>query len=65
MIPDHPHAEGGFGVTVKDITKDADFYTSTSRFVVWLGAFPSGISVRKPLVRQVMWLSQFPLKPVY
>ncbi len=57
MIPDHPHAEGGFGVTVKDITKDADFYTSTSRFVVWLGAFP--------LVRQVMWLSQFPLKPVY
>jgi hypothetical protein len=31
-----PHAEGGFGVTFNDITKDA----STSRFVAWLGAFP-------------------------
>jgi len=34
-----PHAEGGFGVTLNDITKDAAFYTTTSRFVPWLGAF--------------------------
>jgi hypothetical protein len=31
--------EGGFGVTFHDITKDVAFYTTTSRFVVWLGAF--------------------------
>jgi hypothetical protein len=35
-----PHAEGGFGVTLNDVTKDAVFYTTTSRFVVWLGVFP-------------------------
>ena len=34
-----PHAEGGFGVTFNDVTKDAAFYTTTSRFVAWLGAF--------------------------
>ena len=28
-----PHAEGGFGVTFNDVTKDAAFYTTTSRFV--------------------------------
>ena len=27
------HAQGGFGVTFNDITKDAAFYTDTSRFV--------------------------------
>ncbi len=34
-----PHTEGGFGVTFKDITKDAAFYATTSRFVVCLGVF--------------------------
>jgi hypothetical protein len=42
------HAEGGFGVTSDDITKDAAFYTATSCFVAWLGAFPQ--------VRQGLWL---------
>ncbi len=28
------HADGGFGVTFNNITKDAAFYTTTSRFVV-------------------------------
>jgi hypothetical protein len=36
-----PHAENeeDFGVTFNDIPKDAAFYTSTSRFVSWLGTF--------------------------
>jgi hypothetical protein len=34
-----PYAEGGFRVNFNDITKDAAFYTTTSRFVAWLGAF--------------------------
>ena len=42
------HAEGGFGVTFNDVTKDAAFYTTTSRFVAWLGAFPQE--------RQNLWL---------
>ena len=33
MVLHLPHAEGGFGVTVNDITNDAAFYTTTSRFV--------------------------------
>jgi hypothetical protein len=28
-----PHAEGGFGVTFNDVTKDTAFYSTTSRFV--------------------------------
>jgi hypothetical protein len=43
-----PHAEGGFGVTFNDVTKDAAFYTTTSRFVSWLGALPQE--------RQELWL---------
>jgi hypothetical protein len=43
-----PHADGGFGVTFNDITKDAAFYTATSRFVAWLGAFSQE--------RQGLWL---------
>jgi hypothetical protein len=35
------HAERGFGVTFNDITKDAAFYSSSSRFVAWLGTFPA------------------------
>ncbi len=34
------HTEGGFGVTLNDITKDTAFYTTTSRFVTWFGTFP-------------------------
>jgi hypothetical protein len=48
MVLHLPHAEGGFGVTFNDVTKDAAFYTSTSRFVAWLGAFPQE--------RQELWL---------
>jgi hypothetical protein len=39
MVLHLPRAEVGFGVTFNDVTKDAAFYTTTSRFVVWLGAF--------------------------
>jgi hypothetical protein len=39
MVLHLPHAEGGFGVTFNDVTRDAAFYTTTSRFVAWLGAF--------------------------
>ena len=39
MVLHLPHAEGGFGVTFNDVTIDAAFYTTTSRFVAWLGAF--------------------------
>ena len=39
MVLHLPHAEGGFGVTFNDVTKDAALYTTTSRFVAWLGAF--------------------------
>jgi hypothetical protein len=49
MVLHLPHAEGGFGVTFNDITKDADvFYTTTARFVSWLGAFSQE--------RQGLWL---------
>ncbi len=33
MVLHLPHVEGGFGVTFNDVTKDAAFYTTTSRFV--------------------------------
>ena len=48
MVLHLPHAEGGFGVTFNDITKDAAFYTTTSRFLAWLGAFSQE--------RQRLWL---------
>ena len=54
MVLHLPHVEGGFGVTFNDITKDAAFYTTTSRFVAWLGAFSQ--------VRQDLWLSKDDLK---
>ena len=34
MVLHLTHAEGGFGVTFNDVTKDVAFYTTTSRFVV-------------------------------
>ena len=49
-----PHTEGGFGVTFNDVTKDAAFYTTTSRFVAWLGAFFQE--------RQSVWLPKDDLK---
>ena len=39
MVLHLTHGEGGFGVTLNDITTDDAFYTTTSRFVTWLGAF--------------------------
>jgi hypothetical protein len=42
------NADGGFGVTFNDVPKDAPFYTTTSRFVAWLGAFSQE--------RQKLWL---------
>ena len=50
MVLHLPHATGGFGVTFNDITKDDAFYTTTSRFVTWLGAFSQehqGLWLRK------------------
>ena len=48
MVLHLPHAEGGFGVTFTDNTKEAAFFTTTSRFLVWLGAFSQE--------RQNLWL---------
>jgi hypothetical protein len=33
MVLHLSHAEGGYGVTFNDVTKDSAFYTTTSRFV--------------------------------
>ena len=33
MVLHLPHPDGVFGVTFNDVTKDAAFYTNTSRFV--------------------------------
>ena len=54
MVLHLPHAEGGYGVTFNDITKDAAFYTTTSHFVAWLGAFSQE--------RQSLWLPKDDLK---
>ena len=54
MVLHLPHAEGGFGVPFNCVTKDAAFYTSTSRFVAWLGAFPQE--------RQELWLPKDDLR---
>jgi hypothetical protein len=54
MVLHLPHAEGGFGVTFNDVTKDAAFYTTTSRFVAWLGAFSQE--------RQELWLPKDDLR---
>jgi hypothetical protein len=37
MVLHLPHAEGGFGVPFNCVTKDAAFYTTTPRFVSWMG----------------------------
>ncbi len=48
MVIHLPHAEGGFGVSFNGVTKDADFYSTTSRFVSFLGDFSQE--------RQRLWL---------
>jgi hypothetical protein len=40
MVLHLPHAEGVFGVTFNDVTKDAAFYASTARFVSCLSHCP-------------------------
>jgi hypothetical protein len=54
MVLHLSHDEGGFGVTFNDVTKDAAFYTTTSRFVTWLGAFSQE--------RQELWLPKDDLR---
>ena len=48
------HTQGGFGVSFNCVTKDAAFYTTTSRFVVWIGAFSQE--------RQELWLPKDDLR---
>jgi hypothetical protein len=48
MVLHLPHPEDDFGMTFNDVTKDTVFYTTTSRFVAWLGAFSES--------RQELWL---------
>ena len=50
MVLHRPHAEGGFGVTFNDVTKDADVYTTTSHFVSWVGSVSQE--------RQDLWLTK-------
>ncbi len=54
MVLQLPHAEGGFGVSFNCVTKDAVFYTTTSRLVAWLGTFPQE--------RQKLWLPKDDLR---
>jgi hypothetical protein len=54
MVLHLSHVEGGFGVTFNDVTKDAEFYTITSRFVSWFGAFSQE--------RQELWLTKDDLR---
>jgi hypothetical protein len=49
-----PHAQGVFGVSSNDLSRDAAFYTTTSRFVAWMGAFSQE--------RQGLWLPKDNLK---
>jgi len=54
MVLHLPHTEGGFGVPFNCVTKDAAFYTTTSRFVSWMGAFSQE--------RQKLWLPKDDLR---
>ena len=54
MVLHLPHGEGGFGVSFNYVTKDAAFYTTTSHFVSWIGAFSQ--------VRQELWLPKDDLR---
>ena len=54
MVLHIPDDEGGFGVPFNCVTKDAAFYTTTSRLVVWFGVFPQE--------RQKLWLPKDDLR---
>ena len=54
MVLHFPHTEGSFGVTFNSVTKDVAFYTTTSRFVVWIGVFSQE--------RQELWLPKDDLR---
>jgi hypothetical protein len=54
MVLHLPHTEGGCGVTFNCVTKDAAFYTTTSRFVAWIGTFSQE--------RQKLWLPKDDLR---
>jgi hypothetical protein len=54
MVLHLPHSEGGFGVPFNCVTQDAAFYTTTSRFVSWMGDFSQA--------RQELWLSNDDLR---
>ena len=54
MVLHFPHTEGGFSVAFNSVTKDAAFYTTTSRFVSWIGSFPQE--------RQELWLPKDDLR---
>ncbi len=54
MVLHLPHSEGGFGVPFNFVTKDEAFYTTTSRFVSWMGTFSQE--------RQKLWLSKDDLR---
>jgi hypothetical protein len=54
MVLHLPHAEGGFGVPFNCVTKDAVFYTTTARFVSWMGVFSQE--------RQRLWLPKDDLR---
>ena len=54
MVLHLSHTEGGFGVPFNCVTKDAAFYTTTSRFVSCLGTFPQE--------RQELWLPKDDLR---
>ena len=60
MVLHLPHAEGGFGVTLNAITKDAALYATTSGFVDWLGAFSQerqGLWLPKDALQDSSWSS--------
>ena len=54
MVLHLPHDEGVFGVPFNYVTKHAAFYTTTSHFVSWIGAFSQ--------VRQELWLPKDDLR---
>jgi hypothetical protein len=54
MVLHLPYTEGGFGVSFNCVTKDAAFYTTSSRFVSWMGAFSQA--------RQELWLPKDDLR---
>ncbi len=54
MVLHLPHVEGGFGVPFNCVAKDAAFYTTTSRFVSWMGAFSQA--------RQELWMPKDDLR---